>query len=470
MTINAMNTSSSYPLLQWYARAQLIGLKAGLMRAALTGTASTVGYNRAIAAERAQIAGLGQLSSAVSTFQTAMQGLESPSAVAPAQASSTNSAVAAASAQATAAPATYAVTIGQLAQSQVTSSAAVVDPNATLIGSGTLTVQLGNYNAGTNTFTAGASAPVSITVTNGSLNSIASAINAAGAGVSANVVQDVSGFHLVLSSTATGAANAFKITAADLDGVNTDMTGLSQLAYDPTATAGAGKNLTLNQVAQDASLSVNGVAQTSASNAGVSIASGVTLNLFQVGSTTVSVSQNTAAIQSAAQNFVDAYNALVATTTSLIRPGGALAGGVTTTAGQLLRSMNDTDLQSFTGVGSMTSLARMGITPKADGTLSLDANALQAAVASNAPGTVAVLNQAAQAFDAMAGRYASTGGEIPAESQQLQTQLSYMESVNSVAQIYDSLTQAQANQSYQAALRLSASDQFMSLWKTLGYA
>lgn len=457
-----MASSGPYPLIQWYAQAQLSGMKAGLLRTALVGPAPAAGMSRAIAQERARVTALGQLSSAVSAFKTAVKGLKSPSAVAPAQATSSNTGVAAASAQATATPATYTVTVAQLARPEVAISATVADPDLTLIGSGTLSVQLGRYNGGTNTFTAGASAPVSLTVTNGSLNSIASAINAAGPGIRAEIVQDPGGYHLILTSTVTGAANAFKITAADSDGVNTDMSGLSQLAYDPAATAG--KNLTETQAAQDASLSVNGAAQTSASNTGIGIASGVSLSLSQTGATTITVSQNKTAIENAAKNLVAAYNTLMGTAKSLSGRGKPLDSDATRA---LLRSMSDTSQQRFPGAGSMTSLARMGIAPKADGKLSLDSATLQSAIASNRPGTVAVLNDAAQAFEAMAERATASGEDM---SRTVQKQLSYLEIINTIAQSADSLSQAQASQSYQAALRLSASSQFMSLWKTLGYA
>jgi flagellar hook-associated protein 2 len=462
-----MTSSGAYPLIQWMAKAQWSGMKAGLLRTALVGPTPAAGMSRAIAEERARVTALGQLSSAVSTFKTAVTALKSPSAVAPAQATSSNTAVAAATAQAAAAPATYTVNVAQLARPEVAISATVADPNLTLIGSGTLSVQLGRYNSGTNTFTAGASAPVSVTVTNGSLSSIASAINAAGPGITADVVQDPGGYHMILTSTVTGAASAFKITATDLDSVNTDMSGLSQLAYDPTAGAGAGKNLTETQSARDASLSVNGVIQTSASSAGISIATGVSLSLSQTGTTTITVSPNKTAIETAAKTLVAAYNTLIRAATSLSGRGKPLDGQTTRA---LLRSMSDTYQQRFPGAGSMTSLARMGMTPKADGTLSLDPTALQSAIAFNQPGTVAVLNDAAQTFESMATRYAAPGGEIAQESSAAERQLSYIEMMNGMAQSFDSLSQVQVSQSYQAALRLSAADQFTSLLKTLGYA
>ena len=247
-------------------------------------------YGQQISADQTQISGLNQLESVVSTFQNTMAGLETQAAVSPAQATSSNTAVVTGSAAADAAIGTYTVNVTQLATAQTVTSTSFADPSATVVGSGTLTIQLGTYDSNTNTFTAASSSPVNVSVTSGSLNDIATAINAANAGVSANVTQDAAGYHLTLTSTATGAANGFKVSVTDSDGTNTDTAGLSQLAYDPTAAAGAGKNLTQTQAAQDAAYTVNGVAATSASNVNAAIGSGLTASLLQVGSADLTVS------------------------------------------------------------------------------------------------------------------------------------------------------------------------------------
>lgn len=449
MTIDPL---SYYSLLQAYALPYLYGVNPSLI-SPLAPTQNTVsGFSQSINADQTAISGLGQLASALSTFQTTVQGFEAAPQVAPAQASSTNSTVASASALSSASPATYNVTVNNLAQAQTVESSAFADPNATIVGSGTITLQLGTYNSGTNSFTAGGSAPVSINVTNGSLNDIATAINSASAGVNANVVQDASGYHLVLSSASTGTANGFQLTVQDTDGNNTDTNGLSQIAFDPTAAPGAGQNLTQTQAALDASLSVNGVGQTSGSNTGVSIASDVTLNLGQAGSTTVNVTQNTSALQSAAQSFVAAYNSVQSTLKNLTSVGGALAGDPIAT--QLQQDLTNTYLQSYAGAGSFTGLVQIGITAQSDGTLTLDTNALQSAFATDPSGTVSLFNQAAQSFDTAAQNYTAPDGAIASETQTLQQDVFNQQTLSGAATEAASVSQALAASQYQSALQL----------------
>jgi len=402
-----------------------------------------------ISADQTEISGYGQLLSAVSAFQTAVQGYETTASVSSVQASSSDGTVASAAATADAGVGTYNVSVGQIAQMQSVTSGAFADPSTSIVGSGTLTIQLGQYDAGTNSFTAGATPSVSVTVTNGSLNDIAAAVNAAGAGVTASVVQDSAGYHLALSSADTGAANGFSVTVADSDGTNTDMSGLSQLAFDPTAAAGAGKNLTQTQAAQDASYTVNGVAATSATNVGVTVASGLTIDMLQPGSTSVSVTQSATALTTAAQGIVDAYNTLVGTVNSLTGTGGALAGD--SVSAQLLPEMQNEMLQSFAGGGSFSDLSQLGITPNADGTLSLDSTALQNAFNSDPTGAKGLLNSVAQGFDNVAAPYLD-GGEIASATQVVQDDLTSLQSQSDEMQQIGSLVGAWSRDQYAAML------------------
>ena len=61
--------------------------------------------------------------------------------------------------------------------------------------------------------------------------------NALKAGIVASVVSDVNGSRLVMRGSNSGQANGFKVEVSDADGNNTDSSGLSSLAYDPTTGA-----------------------------------------------------------------------------------------------------------------------------------------------------------------------------------------------------------------------------------------
>lgn len=427
--------------------------------------ARTGAYGQQIGADQAKITAYNNLQSAISAFQSSMAALETQAAVSPAQAVSSNAAVATGSAAATAAPGAYAVNVSQLAAAQTVSSTAFADPNLTVVGSGTLTIQLGAYNAGANTFTPGAAAPVSVNVTNGSLNGIASAINAANAGVTASVTQDVAGFHLTLTSKATGAANGFQVSVVDADGTNTDMAGLSQLSYVPTAAAGAGKNVTQTQAAQDAAFTVNGVAGTSAGNTNVAAGPGLTATLSQVGSATLTVGLNYGALQTAAQNFVNAYNTVLTAARGLSGPGGALAADGTIRA--FLASLGAGMNRNFPSSTPYNYLGQIGVVAKTDGTFSLDTAALQTAFNANPTAVVSLINQAAQNFDSLAKPYVQAGGAIPSALQNLQSQVTFLQSRNTGAtQTSNAITQLQASLRYKLIAALSQQGQLGQLFQT----
>ncbi|HCA26529.1 MAG TPA: flagellar hook protein FliD, partial [Betaproteobacteria bacterium] len=274
-----------------------------------------------------KLSAYGQLRSALDHFNTALDKLKSPQSVAPFKATSSSESVLTASASTDAAKAgTYNVTVNQLASAQTLTSATFADANATIVGSGSLTIQVGSYNANLNSFTPAAdntAKTLTITPVSGTLGGIASAINNAGAGVKADVVQVSGGYQLSLTAANTGTENTVKITAADTSGGPlTGNTGLGQLTFDPTATAGNGKNLTESAAAQNAQLTVDGANVTSQSNAVTSAIQNVTLNLSSTGTSavTVDVNRDSTAFSASAQQFVDAFNALQSTAATLAQP------------------------------------------------------------------------------------------------------------------------------------------------------
>jgi flagellar hook-associated protein 2 len=344
---------------------------------------------------QSQVSAYGQIQSALSSLQTAVTNMTVGSAFSAEQATVTGNGVGA-SVTGTPATGSYAITVSQLAQAQNAASAPVANAS-TVIGTGTLTLQLGAYNSTANTFTAQAgSSPVNITInsSNDTLGGIAAAINSAGAGVTASVVTDNSGSRLVLSSSNTGAANAFSLTVADSDGTNTDASGLSQLAFNPTASAGAGKNLTLTQSAQDAQYSINGLSLTSSSNVVTTAINGLTLNLTQApaaGSTLqaqVTVATDTSSVASSVNSFVQSYNSLVKLEQSLTaynsntNTASVLTGDMSTIhiASQLSSILGS---QISGGTSGYTWLANVGIHFNQDGTLTLDSNAFTNALTAN---------------------------------------------------------------------------------------
>ncbi|CAG1011207.1 Flagellar hook-associated protein 2 [Burkholderiales bacterium] len=354
---------------------------------------------------QAQLSAFGSLKSAVSTFQTAVNGVNSAARFRSLSASSADSSVFTATASSAAVVGSYAIKVTQLASNQSVYSGSFANTTDT-VGTGTLTLQFGTYDSGGNTFTvntAKAAQTITIGAANQSLAGVRDAINAAGAGVTATIVNDGGGNRLVLSSNDSGAANGLKITVTDDDGTHTNASGLSQIAYDPTATAGTGKNLTETQAAQNAKIKINGIDIEKSTNTISDAIEGVTLSLLKESATTavnLSVSRNSAGISAAVKEMVDAYNTLNKALVDLTKydantkQAGLLIGDAA------LRTMQS-DLRRTLGSalgtpsGSLSALGQIGVSFQRDGTLTIDSTKLNNAINNN--------------FADLAGLFAATG-------------------------------------------------------------
>ncbi len=210
-----------------------------------------------------------------------------------------------------------------------------------------------------------------------SLDALAASINSRSLGVTANVITDNSGARLALTSSATGSAGDFSIAS------------------------GGSLGFTRSSQGADASLTVDGVPITSSSNTVSGAISGVTLNLLgaapavtnangQITSPattiTLSLAPDTASITTAVSNFVSAYNTLFSDVNTQIG-----YNKTTQTAGTLQSDSSAQGLQSAllastnyaASSGVYKSLDSIGISTKADGTLSVNTTLLAHAVQSN---------------------------------------------------------------------------------------
>ncbi len=361
---------------------------------------------------QAQLSAYGQLQSSLSIFQASMQGLSGISNFQTMTSATSDTSHFSATVAGNAVAGNYSVQVNQLAQAQSLVSSDFAN-TSDIVGTGTLTFQFGTYDSGSNTFTLNNSQPsgsVVINSSNDTLSGIASAINAANVGVSASILNDGTGNRLVLTSKTSGAANSLRVTVNDGDGTNTNMTGLSQLAYDPTAVSGSGQNLTQTVAAQNAALSVDGVNITNSTNTVSSAIQGVTLNLLATNTagspTTLTVSQDTTAATTAVTNFVNAYNTLFNSVSAMTaydaatKTAGPLQGDASTMS--VLTQIQDTLDQGLSGLGSgFSNLSQIGVTVQSDGTLQLNTSQLQSALTSN--------------FSGVAGLFAAQG--VPSDGQ-----------------------------------------------------
>ncbi|MBT6277896.1 MAG: flagellar filament capping protein FliD [Chromatiales bacterium] len=339
---------------------------------------------------QARISAYGALKSSLSDFRASLSGVRSAASFAGRTASSTDTSAFTASAGTTAANGTYSVEVTQLAQSHKLASKAFA-ATGDVVGEGQLTIRLGTFSGAT--FTADpARAITAITIdsSNNTVAGIRDAVNAAGADVQASIVNDGTGQRLVFSSISTGAASSLEITVSgDTDTDDLNDAGLSQLAYDPTATPPNGKNLTQTAAALDSTFKLDGLAVTQDSNTVTGVIEGVTLNLAAQsasGAGTLTVSRDRNSATAAVENFVDAFNELVVTFQSLggydagTRSGGVLQGDAMLRAIEANVRRITSDVADGLSGSTLRSLTDIGIRTAEGGTLTLDSTALSSAL------------------------------------------------------------------------------------------
>lgn len=216
---------------------------------------------------------------------------------------------------------------------------------------------------------------VTIDSSNNTLQGIRDAINNAKIGVTASIVNDGSGipYRLVLTSEGIGANNRIKIN------VNGDSSLANLLNQDPVGE----KNLTEVTQAKDALVVIDGIPINKSSNTLNDVIQGMTLTLHQASTepTTVTVSHDTAAVQTSVEAFVKSYNDLSKVIKDLTafnlatKKGGPLQGD------SAMRSL-ESQLNEVLGAplntpaGSLTALSQIGVTKQTDGSLSIEAGKL----------------------------------------------------------------------------------------------
>lgn len=266
-------------------------------------------------------------------------------------ASSSLSGVLTASAQSSAVDGTHLIVVSSLATTGTAYSDPVTDANTTF-ASGVITLNVGT-----------ATQNIQIDNTNNTLSTLASSINTQNLGITASVVSDASGSRLALVSSTTGNAGDLTVTG------NTSGLGMHK------GTPG-----------QNASLTIDGVPFSSASNTVTGAIAGVTLNLngsAPATEVTVTVGPDQSGVKQALQDFVAAYNVVMTTINGQFAVNSSNSQGPLASDSSLrfLQSNLLTDVtHSVSGNNSFVNLASLGINMANDGTLSVDDSKLSSAV------------------------------------------------------------------------------------------
>ena len=351
-----------------------------------------------------KLSAYGSLQSTLSSFKSAMDGLDSTSDLTSFSASSGDADLFTVSAAGNVVPGSSSITVQQLAGAhKLASTAAGAFSVEELVGEGTIHLKVGS----------GSTMDIGVSATD-TIDDVAQAVNDANAGVRATVIFDGTNYFLTLTTEETGEENVINLTVTDTgDADNIDMNGLSRLVYDKGVT----ENLTQAQPAADSIITVDGVADIHRdTNTIDGVVSGVTITLESAPATdneaVLTVSRNTSAIVSKINSFVSAYNNVLdffSTTQSYnqdTETAGVLMGDSTTNSirTRLDRLVKDT----VPGVESFSRLTDLGITLNNKGRLEVDSSALNGAIDDNFDDAVKFFTQTTEGSEGFAVRMADT--------------------------------------------------------------
>jgi len=272
-------------------------------------------------------------------------------------------------------PGSYSFEVVSLAKAHQAATAPQAASGGNL-GTGTITLQVGS----------GVTKEIAVGTGNTGLQNIAKAINAAKAGVVASVVNDGTGYRMILQSQSTGADNTIAISAVDDDGgdgadLSDVFSGMSTIqgAADAQLQLGSG---------------VNAVVVDYKTNTISDFIPGVTLDLkkLSTGPITVNVTADTARAEATITTFVDSFNAAYSylkdnsSYDPVTKEGGILMSetGLRNAMGRLRSSLTGFDPSL---PASMNTLASIGITlDRTTGALSLDSSVLRDRLATDSDG------------------------------------------------------------------------------------
>ncbi|MBA17263.1 MAG: flagellar hook protein [Sphingomonas sp.] len=327
-----------------------------------------------------QISAVGDLLSGITGFSSALKSRATDGSLAT-QPTSSDSAILSVSALSGAAIGDFdaQIEVRQLAAAQVASTNVVAGAD-TRIGTGTLTLTFGAASVADGAmtdFTAGdTTVDIVIGEDDATLQGVADAINAAKAGVTASILTDADGARLVLKS-ATGATQAFTLTAAETEGDE----GLAAIDIGVGATG-----TTIGTAAADAIVAVDGIAVRRSSNTITDLVAGVKINLSKAAPGTIvklGSERPTEALSAVVSDFVDTYNeflGMIADATD-VSTGTLKNDSAVRTLSRSLSGLTLATLIPDAPAGTPKTLAEIGIATNRDGTLSIDSDRLEAALA-----------------------------------------------------------------------------------------
>lgn len=378
------------------------------------------------------LTGVGQLKSAISTFDTTLAKLSTAGAFnkrAINITQDTDDPILKISSNTDASNGQYNVTVNKLATTSKIEGTFASSTSSLITEDGTLTFSAGDGNEFT------------VDVKKGdTLQQIRKRINNApdNFGLTANIVNTSDGkAKLVIDSGVTGAGNDLKISGST--------TELKMFEADTSsATAVSGSSMSRTQQSTDAEIDVDGNILTSDTNTFKDKVQGLDITVLRVSdkdsdgnlkSNKVDITTDKSAIKTLVQEFVTAYNTLIDKSTELGKrntivggesqdDGGALAGDSMPRSIRTL--MANTVMEPNSEMTGINSIFQVGIKMDNDGKLSVDSDKFDDALDDNYEQVVALFsgeNGVAGKLQTSLKEYTKTGGLISQRQDQLNSDL-----------------------------------------------
>ncbi|MFO0152417.1 MAG: flagellar filament capping protein FliD [Burkholderiales bacterium] len=348
-----------------------------------------------------KISALGQIRSSLDALKTAAQRMTTQDKLLTLKTTVADTSIATVSTSNSATPASFSLEVEQLASAQKLSSPEFASASSSLgNAAGSVTIEFGTYSAGIYTLNPDRAAfTVNVEADKMTPEGIRDAINQANKEVSASLVNSGTGVMLVLTNAKTGANQHMRLTVSDPDGNNTDNAGLSQLAYNPAASVGNGKNMSERVAAQDARVKIDGISITSRTNTLDQSIAGLTISLLKTNDdspTTMTTTRDDSQVKTAVNSFITAYNNLNKLVRDLTKYDAtnreaAILNGESTVRNVLsqVRGL----LSKQYGSTSLPTLSELGITTQSDGSIRLDATKFDSTFSSKRDAVVALFTQ-----------------------------------------------------------------------------
>lgn len=348
-----------------------------------------------------KISALGQIRSSLDALKTAAQRMTTQDKLLTLKTTVADTSIATVSTSNSATPASFSLEVEQLASAQKLSSPEFASASSSLgNAAGSVTIEFGTYSAGVYTLNPDRAAfTVNVEAAKMTPEGIRDAINQANKEVSASLVNSGTGVMLVLTNAKTGANQHMRLTVSDPDGNNTDNAGLSQLAYNPAASVGNGKNMSERVAAQDARVKIDGISITSRTNTLDQSIAGLTISLLKTNDdspTTMTTTRDDSQVKTAVNSFITAYNNLNKLVRDLTKYDAtnreaAILNGESTVRNVLSQVRGLLSRQY--GSTSLPTLSELGITTQSDGSIRLDATKFDSAFSSKRDAVVALFTQ-----------------------------------------------------------------------------